>query len=483
MAKQYYSVLTTYGSQQLATAIASHQPLNITHFAVGDGNGQAVTPDVSRTSLVREVHRATISAVSRDPRNNKQVIFELTIPEDVGGFHIREMGIFDNQNKLIAYANCPESFKPTLSSGSGKIQVMRMILLVESSDAVTMKVDDSVIFVTRGQLTPKKITAESQNGVDNDGHSHEIEQASTTVKGIVQLTDELNLNNSKLALTAKAGKTLADRIAQVIAMLANYIPNSKKSDAINSSSSDNVATSKALKMVYDLANGKQDPSTTLAGYGITDFVLSELTTENLNNVQKIGMHAQTRTSNATIERNYPFSEAGSLIVTPSSYRFMQIYITKSAKMYTRNKTTDGWSEWKRIDGIDKAEREHAHNSVDISDFSQSVNNIIKENFTYQKIGDFEICKFPSGLMIQKYSIKSPTIRWNGVNEFSWAVSFSDIPSVYIQNKGSNYKAQMPFNIPVLEGSTASICKWASGADDDYRSSDMTFEFLAIGTWK
>ncbi|UAX41249.1 phage tail-collar fiber domain-containing protein [Pasteurella canis] len=253
MAKQYYSVLTTYGSQQLATAIATRQPLNITHFAVGDGNGQTVTPSVSRTALVHEVHRATISAVSRDPRNNKQVIFELTIPEDVGGFHIREMGIFDSQNKLIAYANCPESFKPTLSSGSGKIQVMRMILLVESSDAVTMKVDDSVIFVTRGQLTPKKITAESQNGVDNDGHSHEIESASTTVKGIVQLTDELDLNNSTLALTAKAGKTLAERIRQAIAMSSNYIPNSKKSSAVDSNSEDTIGTSKAVKIAYDRA--------------------------------------------------------------------------------------------------------------------------------------------------------------------------------------------------------------------------------------
>ncbi|HDV7289124.1 TPA: phage tail protein [Pasteurella multocida] len=253
MAKQYYSVLTTYGSQQLATAIATRQPLNITHFAVGDGNGQDVTPNVARTALVNEVHRATISAVSRDPRNNKQVIFELTIPEDVGGFHIREMGIFDSQNKLIAYANCPESFKPTLSSGSGKIQVMRMILLIESSDAVTMKVDDTVIFVTRGQLTPKKITAESQNGVDNDGHSHEIESASTTVKGIVKLTDELDQNNSTLALTAKAGKTLAERIRQAIAMFSNYIPNSKKSSAVDSNSEDTIGTSKAVKIAYDRA--------------------------------------------------------------------------------------------------------------------------------------------------------------------------------------------------------------------------------------
>ncbi|MFC0920438.1 phage tail protein [Pasteurella multocida] len=355
MAKQYYSVLTTYGSQQLATAIATRQPLNITHFAVGDGNGQAVTPNVASTALVNEVHRATISAVSRDPRNNKQVIFELTIPEDVGGFHIREMGIFDSQNKLIAYANCPESFKPTLSSGSGKIQVMRMILLVESSDAVTMKVDDTVIFVTRGQLTPQKITAESQNGVDNDGHSHEIESASTTVKGIVQLTDELDLNNSTLALTAKAGKTLAERIRQAIAMFSNYIPNSKKSSAVDSNSEDTVATSKAVKAVADIANAKQSPATTLAGYGITDFVVEHLTTENLNDVTVVGFYSQSLTSRAIIEKNYPVNEAGSLVVKPSAYLLMQEYTTHStSRIYIRNKTISGaWGKWKLVtsDGL------------------------------------------------------------------------------------------------------------------------------------
>ena len=108
MAKQYYSVLTDYGTQMIASAIARKQPLQITQMAVGDGNGQATTPNSRNTGLVREVHRADISAISVDPRNDKQIIFELTIPENVGGFWIREMGIFDNQNRLVAYANCPD---------------------------------------------------------------------------------------------------------------------------------------------------------------------------------------------------------------------------------------------------------------------------------------------------------------------------------------------------------------------------------------
>lgn len=248
---QYTAVFTTYGTQQLAKAIANNNPLTVTHFAVGDGNGNAVTVSASQERLVNEKYRATISAVSLDPRNNKQVVFELTIPENVGGFYLREMGVFDAQNKLIAYANCPESFKPTLASGSGKVQVMRMILLVASSNAVTLTVDDSVIFVTRGQLTPKTITANSANGFDNTGHSHAIDKASTTKAGIVQLTSDTGLESENLGLTAKAGKVLAQGIAALRLALNNYIPLKSRSSSVTSNDENGVATPKAVKTAYD----------------------------------------------------------------------------------------------------------------------------------------------------------------------------------------------------------------------------------------
>ena len=198
MTAQYFTVLTDYGTQAFAKALATNQPLRLSRFAVGDGNGQAVTPTADRTALVKETHRANVSAVSLDPRNNKQIIIELTIPEDVGGFYIREMGVFDSANKLVAYANAPESFKPTLESGSGKVQVLRMILKVSNSQAVTLSIDNSVIFVTRQQLNPQKITSSTTNGFDESGHTHEIEKADTTKAGIVQLTDDTGLDSNKL---------------------------------------------------------------------------------------------------------------------------------------------------------------------------------------------------------------------------------------------------------------------------------------------
>ena len=251
MTAQYFTVLTNYGTQAFAKALATNQPLRLSSFAVGDGNGQAVTPTAGRTALVKETHRANVSAVSLDPRNNKQIIIELTIPEDVGGFYIREMGVFDSTNKLVAYANAPESFKPTLESGSGKVQVLRMILKVSNSQAVTLSIDNSVIFVTRQQLTPQKITSSTTNGFDESGHTHEIEKADTTKAGIVQLTDDTGLDSDKLGLSARAGKKLAQLISTVQLALGNYIPNSKKSNSVTSNSNDNVATSSAVKTAYD----------------------------------------------------------------------------------------------------------------------------------------------------------------------------------------------------------------------------------------
>ncbi|MFW9316306.1 phage tail protein [Glaesserella parasuis] len=272
MAKTYYSVLTTYGSQLFANAMTNRQAVNITHFAVGDGNGRAVQPDSTRTSLVREVHKSAISAVSRDPRNNRQVIFELTLPENVGGFWIREMGIFDNAGRLVAIANCPDTYKPRLEEGSGKIQVLRMILLVSSSDAVTLKVDDTVIFVTRGQFTPKTITANSINGFDDTGHSHAIDTATTSRKGITQLTNDTGLDSEVLALTAKAGKAIAQSVAQLQLSTTNALNQKVNktdiSNAVNSTSQTTVASSQAVKTAYDLANSKytaQDASPTQKG--------------------------------------------------------------------------------------------------------------------------------------------------------------------------------------------------------------------------
>ena len=388
MASQYFAILTDYGTRAFAQALSQGQPLQLTQFAVGDGNGQAVTPTASATALVHQTHIAPVSAVSLDPRNNKQVIVELTIPENIGGFYIREMGVFDAQNKLIAYANCPESFKPTESSGSGKVQVLRMILKVESSSAVTLSIDNSVIFVTRQQMTPKTITATTQNGFDESGHTHEIAKSSITQQGIVQLTNDTGLESESLALTAKAGKKLAQQTAQLqLNVSQNYINNSKKSSAVNSNSADTVATSVAVKTAYDkaveakttadaaqrTANSKQSPATTLAGYGIGNFKVEEFR-GNLNELKTDGVYAIRQ---ASLSQNLPVSISCHIQVIAggdSSWCRQLAYVAYSSDVYERHQTsyqTDNWSEWLKINDTDSLRRSL---SVDKSDAVNSLSS-------------------------------------------------------------------------------------------------------------
>ncbi|HII3689055.1 TPA: tail fiber protein [Pasteurella multocida] len=123
------------------------------------------------------------------------------------------------------------------------------------------------------------------------------------------------------------------------------------SSATNSDSETTFASSKAVKDAYDLANEKQSPATTLSGYGITDFVVKDLTTEDLNNVTTPGFYSQRLTARAERNKNYPLTEAGSLVVKPSAYVLMQEYTThKTKRIYIRNRTdfSGAWSEWKLV---------------------------------------------------------------------------------------------------------------------------------------
>lgn len=149
METKYYAVLTNVGAAKLANATALGAQVEITQMAVGDGNGALPTPNPAQTALVHELRRAPLNSLSIDPNNANQIIAEQVIPEDVGGWWIREIGLFDKDGDMIAIANCAETYKPQLQEGSGRVQVVRMILIVSSTAAVTLKIDPSVVLATR----------------------------------------------------------------------------------------------------------------------------------------------------------------------------------------------------------------------------------------------------------------------------------------------------------------------------------------------
>lgn len=149
MTTKYFALLTNIGAAKLANATALGAQVEITQMAVGDGNGALPTPNPAQTALVHELRRAQLNMLTVDPVNTNQIIAEQVIPEDAGGWWIREIGLFDKDGDMIAVANCAETYKPQLQEGSGRVQVIRVILIVSSTEAVTLKIDPSVVLATR----------------------------------------------------------------------------------------------------------------------------------------------------------------------------------------------------------------------------------------------------------------------------------------------------------------------------------------------
>lgn len=145
----FYTLLTATGQAKITAAIASGIPVVLTQMAVGDGGGAAVTPVENRAALVNEVNRGPLNNLTVDAVNPNWFTAERVIAPDVGGWTIREVGLFDAAGTLIAYGNFPESYKPMLAEGSGKELVIRVQCEVSETSAITILVDPSVVLATQ----------------------------------------------------------------------------------------------------------------------------------------------------------------------------------------------------------------------------------------------------------------------------------------------------------------------------------------------
>ncbi len=210
MSTKFYTLLTDIGAAKLASAAALGVPLKITHMAVGDGSGVLPTPDAKQTALVNEKRRAALNMLYIDPQNSSQIIAEQVIPENEGGWWIREVGLFDESGALIAVGNCPESYKPQLAEGSGRTQTVRMVLITSSTDNITLKIDPAVVLATRKYVDDKalelKVYADDQMAkhlAAPDPHSQYAPKASPTFTGTPKApTPAAGNNTTQVATTA-----------------------------------------------------------------------------------------------------------------------------------------------------------------------------------------------------------------------------------------------------------------------------------------
>ncbi|WP_105906648.1 phage tail protein [Escherichia coli] len=278
--RKFKTVITDTGAKKLAQAAAPDgKPVRLTHMAVGDGGGTLPTPDSKQTRLVHEVWRHTVNRVILDATHQNRIIAELVIPPETGGFWIREIGVFDEHGDLIAVGNTAESYKPAVAEGSGRAQTFRTILTVSSTATVALTVDNTMVMAT-------------VDYVDNKLKEHEQSRrhpdASLTAKGFVQLSSATNSDSETLAATPKAVKVAYDLAnGKYTAQDATTARKGlvQLSSATNSTSETLAATPKAVKAANDNANGRVPSNRKVNGKALTaDITLTPKDIGTLNSV-------------------------------------------------------------------------------------------------------------------------------------------------------------------------------------------------------
>ncbi|EHK2663321.1 phage tail protein, partial [Salmonella enterica] len=236
---KFKTVITDYGKQRLIAAMSpGGTKLTLTQMAVGDGGGTPTNPDTTSTALVNEVWRAAVNSVSVDKTHANIIIVELLIPAEVGGFWVREAGIFDEFNKLVAVCSLPASEKPLLEQGSGRAQTVRMTLVISDMSTINITVDSTTIIATNDYV---------DNSLKEHEKSRNHPDATLTDKGFVKLYSGVTSMDETMAATPKAVKIAMDNANARLAKERNLadltnIPLARQSLQLGNSATLNVGT-------------------------------------------------------------------------------------------------------------------------------------------------------------------------------------------------------------------------------------------------
>ncbi|EDM1758461.1 hypothetical protein AH553_25660 [Salmonella enterica subsp. diarizonae] len=236
---KFKTIITDYGKQRLIAAMSpGGTKLTLTQMAVGDGGGTPTTPDTTSTALVNEVWRAAVNSVTVDKKHPNIIIVELLIPAEVGGFWVREAGIYDEFNKLVAICSLPASEKPLLEQGSGRAQTVRMTLIVSDTSIVNITIDSTTIMATNEYV---------DNSLEEHEKSRNHPDATLTDKGFTKLYSGVTSIDETMAATPKAVKIAMDNASARLAKERNLadltnIPLARQSLQLGNSATLNVGT-------------------------------------------------------------------------------------------------------------------------------------------------------------------------------------------------------------------------------------------------
>lgn len=282
MHNEFYTFLTDRGMAKIASALADKKQIHLQKMAVGDGGGQYYEPTASQTKLRHEVWRGEMNTLTVAPNNPNWLIAELVLPEEIGGWYVREVGVFDDEDELIAIGKFPESYKPLLPGGCGKQVCIRLIMEVSNTTAVTLTVDPSIVLATRDYVDTR---------LDEHEHSTNHPDATLTQKGFTQLSNATDSDDETKAATPKAVKAAMAEARnhthtwnQITGVPDGTLTQKgivKLNNATDSASTTEAATPSAVKAAMDKANAAAPASHTHAWNQITDVPDGTLTQKGI----------------------------------------------------------------------------------------------------------------------------------------------------------------------------------------------------------
>ncbi|HGC0150127.1 TPA: phage tail protein [Escherichia coli] len=324
MSTKFKTVITTAGAAKLAAAtVPGGKKVTLSAMAVGDGNGKLPVPDAGQTKLVHEVWRHALNKVSVDNKNKNYIVAELVVPPEVGGFWMRELGLYDDAGTLIAVANMAESYKPELAEGSGRAQTCRMVIIVSNVASVELSIDGSTVMATQDYVDDK---------IAEHEQSRRHPDATLTEKGFTQLSSATNSTSERLAATPKAVKAAYDNAEKRMQKDQNGgdIPDK---DAF-------LGNVGVTSLTFMKNNGEMPLDADLNTFGPVKAYL--------------GIWSKATSTNATLEKNFPEDNAVGVLEVFAAGNFAgtQRFTTRDGNVYIRrlankwNGSDGPWGIWR-----------------------------------------------------------------------------------------------------------------------------------------
>ncbi|HBP4540297.1 TPA: phage tail protein [Escherichia coli] len=332
MSTKFKTVITTAGAAKLAAAtVPGGKKVNLSAMAVGDGNGKLPVPDAGQTKLVHEVWRHALNKVSVDNKNKNYIVAELVVPPEVGGFWMRELGLYDDAGTLIAVSNMAESYKPELAEGSGRAQTCRMVIILSNVASVELSIDASTVMATQDYVDDK---------IAEHEQSRHHPDATLTEKGFTQLSSATNSTSESLAATPKAVKAANDNANSRLAKNQNGADIQDKSAFL-----DNVGVT---SLTFMKNNGEMPVDADLNTFGPVKAYS--------------GIWSKATSTNATLEKNFPEDNAVGVLEVFAGGNFAgtQRYTTRDGNLYTRkligtwNGNDGPWGAWRHVQAVTRA---------------------------------------------------------------------------------------------------------------------------------